>query len=146
MYYNQRAKAKESGNAEREITWSMYRSYIILGLLNSVISISRMVGLTTLPPTIYVIAANSEIIFEALLTRCYLHRTVSVWQILSVLCVVFGVAISLYTTPSMRRQRDDASRDIDTQTEGGRNGLAVGVAVTIMSRFASAMNTVLADK
>ena len=78
MYYNQRAKAKESGNAEREITWSMYRSYIILGLLNSVISISRMVGLTTLPPTIYVIAANSEIIFEALLTRCYLHRTVSV--------------------------------------------------------------------
>jgi drug/metabolite transporter (DMT)-like permease len=97
-----------------------------------------MVGLTTLPPTIYVITANSEIIFEAMLTRLYLKRSVSRLQVLSVLCVIIGVAVSLYTTPSMRQG--------GTADNGLNKTLVMGVSVTVLSRLASAFNTVLADK
>ncbi len=66
--------ARVNSVEERVITKSMMRGYLILGSLSSVITLSRTYGITQLPATLYVIFANTELIFEALLTRYYLKR------------------------------------------------------------------------
>ena len=73
LFYNLERK-KLSTIAPRIITNDMYRSYIILGLLSSFITLTRTIGLTSLPPTIYVICANTEIVFETFMTRIVLQR------------------------------------------------------------------------
>jgi drug/metabolite transporter (DMT)-like permease len=143
VYYFQR-KSQEKLNGPRTITRQMHSGYIILGSLNCIISLCRMIGLTTLPPTVYVVTANTEILFEALLTRFYLGREVSCLQICSVICVILGVTISLYQSNSSRPSNDD---DGDDKRSGATElSIVWGVLISVFSRFASSLNTVLADK
>lgn len=65
MYYRELSTLPET----RVITSSMYRSYAFLGVLASFISLTRMFGLSSLTPILYVVAANTEIVFETLMTR-----------------------------------------------------------------------------
>jgi len=53
----------------RNITSIMYRNYIILGILASFVSITKVSGLTTLPAFLYTIASNTEIVFETVMTK-----------------------------------------------------------------------------
>jgi drug/metabolite transporter (DMT)-like permease len=124
-------------NEQRVITRSMYRSYCILGLLNTVVSISRTVGLTTLPPTLYVIMANTEIIFEAFMSSTILGRKLNVWQYTSISFVLAGVVIALYNPVSHKFGSYEHISD---------NNLMIGVFVSLLSRFVSSLNTVLADR
>ena len=62
-------KKFEASSGPRTITPQMYKSYFILGSLNAMITLSRTIGLTTLPPTMYAIVANTEIVFEAIMTK-----------------------------------------------------------------------------
>jgi drug/metabolite transporter (DMT)-like permease len=124
-------------NEHRVITRSMYRSYCILGLLNTVVSISRTVGLTTLPPTLYVIMANTEIIFEAFMSSTVLGRKLNVWQYTSIGFVLTGVLIALY---------NPVSHKFGSYEHISNKNLMIGVFVSLLSRFVSSLNTVLADK
>ena len=53
----------------RNITSIMYRNYLILGILASFVSITKVSGLTTLPAVLYTIASNTEIVFETVMTK-----------------------------------------------------------------------------
>ena len=79
IYYKQVCTQLNKTNKPRMITSTMYKSYIILGCLSSFITLTRTIGLTSLPPTIYVIVANTEIIFETLMTRFVLKKTISIY-------------------------------------------------------------------
>jgi len=137
VYYYER-KAYEKVVKPRVVTYKMYQSYVILGVLNSVVTLSRTIGLSTLPPTIYTIVANTEIVFEGLLSCFYLKRTLSSLQIASIAFVVIGVIVSLWNPAD------------GTYGEGNNNTTAddmvLGLGVSFLSRLASSLNTILADK
>lgn len=135
IYYFERKEFEKSG--PRIITHAMYRSYAILGGLNAVITLTRTIGLVTLPPTIYVIAANTEIVFEALMTRVFLRRTLTRLQRISVLFVLLGVFIALY---------DPKHKEYGKNQNVSQLALLSGLAISLLSRLFSALNTVLADK
>lgn len=123
--------------ARREITTDMAKSYLILGSLSCFITLSRTVGLTTLPPTIYVICANTEIVFETIMTKIILHKDVNSLQVTAVLFVIVGVSISLYNPVSKRYGHNE---NID------QSYLFIGVILSLASRFASSLNTISAEK
>lgn len=126
----------------RVITVAMYRSYFILGGLASFITISRMVGLSALPPSLYVICANTETVFETLLTRIVLKRKVRKLQWLATSLVVAGVAVALYD-PETGSYGAGGGGDSSSKE---RNSIMIGVALSMGSRFASALNVILAEK
>jgi drug/metabolite transporter (DMT)-like permease len=126
-----------STGSERVITSSMYQSYFILGLLSAFITLSRTVGITELPASIYVICANTEIVFETLMTKLILRRKVSWLQLLSVAFVCAGVLISLY---------DEQSNTFARSDKVSASSLLKGVIMSLASRLASSLNTVLADR
>lgn len=80
----------------RIITPTMFKNYLFLGSLAAFISLSRVFGLSTLPATLYVICANTEIVFETLMTKYILKRDVSGLQVIAVILVICAVTISLY--------------------------------------------------
>ena len=82
--------ALRSTTEPRKLTMNQYKNYMILGLLNSFISLSRMFGLSILDPVLYVICANTEIVFETLMTKFILGKTVSWLQITAVFFVLFA--------------------------------------------------------
>jgi drug/metabolite transporter (DMT)-like permease len=123
--------------SERIITPAMYKSYGILGILSAFITLTRTMGITSLPASIYVICANTEIVFETIMTKVVLGREVSWMQLIAVGLVVSGVSISLYD-PKNNRYGDG---DGVSQTS-----LLLGVTVSLLSRFASSLNTILADR
>jgi len=127
----------KENNKRREITPIMARNYIILGLLGTFVSITKVIGLTNLPIVIYSIASNTEIVFETIMTVVILQRKVSYLQIISVVLVCTGVIISLYN-PVTKTWGDN-------ETVSNRE-LVIGLVLTISSRFASALNSILADK
>lgn len=138
-------KKYEALNGPRIITWKMYGRYAILGSLNCVISVCRMIGLTTLPPTLYVVTANTEILFETILTKFYLGREISWLQLCSVMCVIIGVSVSIFHT---QRSSPKSNDDDDGENGSAVSNLSIlwGVIISVFSRFASSLNTVLADK
>ena len=52
LVYLQERKIYERSNGKRVITPTMLQSYAVLGSLNAVITLTRTVGLTSLPPTV----------------------------------------------------------------------------------------------
>jgi drug/metabolite transporter (DMT)-like permease len=136
LYYYQRT-AWEKDNGERIITQKMYKSYIILGGLNTIISITRTVGLTSLPPTLYVIIANTEIIFEVMMSRFLLGKPANQLQRVAIVLVMAGVLIALY---------NPVNHKFGSNQSVSQTTLLVGVFLSLLSRFTSALNTVLADK
>jgi len=136
IYYN--TTTSTNNNNERKITLIMYRNYIIIGILASIVSITKLSGLTTLPPIIYAIASNTEIVFETILTKIFLNRNVSYLQLISVNLVIISIIISVYNPITNTWGDNDDS--ISNQT------LLIGLLMTITSRFASSLNSILADK
>jgi drug/metabolite transporter (DMT)-like permease len=94
-----------------------------------------MFGMSDLQPVIYVIVANTEIVFETLMTSFVLKKTVSGMQYFAVFLVVLSVPLSIYDpTPN-------------SSSFGGTNQrLLVGVLLSLASRLASSLNTILAEK
>jgi drug/metabolite transporter (DMT)-like permease len=138
FYYR---KAREQylieNKTERIVTPQMYKSYTILGVLSAFITLTRTMGITSLPASIYVICANTEIVFETIMTKIVLGREVSWLQLISVGLVLSGVLVSLY----------DPSSNAYAQASGvSQSTLLVGVMTSLLSRFASSLNTVLADR
>lgn len=136
-YLNARKQHLAETGSERQVTKSMYKSYIILGILSAFITLSRTVGITSLPASIYVICANTEIVFETIMTKVILRREVSYLQLASVVFVLAGVSISLYD-PKKGRYGDGQGV---SQTQ-----LLTGVFMSLLSRLASSLNTILADR
>lgn len=134
IYY---LRARQDSFEERHITQNMLRTYGVLGTLNAVIGLTRTIGLTTLPPTMYVIAANTEIIFEAGLTAFILRRPMSIRQIASMLFVISGVLVSLY---------DPKTNKYGENENVSQHALVFGFVISLVSRFVSALNAVLADR
>ena len=124
-------------SSSRMVTKEMLRNYTILGCLSSFITLTRTIGLTTLPPTLYVICANTEIVFETIMTKMILKKDVNQFQLLAVLLVIAGVSISLYNP---RTHRYGHNENV-SQSE-----LIAGVILSIASRFASSLNTISAEK
>ena len=137
VFYWRQRKIYEEINGPREITTSMYKSYAILGLLNTIISVTRTVGLTTLPPTLYVVIANTEIIFEALMSAAILKRPPNMMQITAIFFVLSGVMISLY---------DPVKGKFGSNQNVSQSNLILGVFLSLLSRMTSSLNTVLADR
>ncbi len=121
----------------RVITPAMYKSYFILGTLSALITITRTMGIVNLPATIYAIVANTEIVFETIMTKVVLGRSISKLQILAVSLVICGVMISLYDpTTNQYGENDNVSQGT----------LISGVVLSLCSRLASSLNTILADR
>lgn len=134
FYYWELQKLK----SPRIITNKMYRSYFFLGFLAAFIGLSRMYGLSALPPTLYVICANTEIVFETAMTKVILHRSVSYLQYGAVFLVLAAVVLSLYNpNDHVFGQGDSNSSTSD---------ILIGVGLSLASRFASSLNTILAEK
>jgi drug/metabolite transporter (DMT)-like permease len=133
LYYIERAKS----TTERIITPKMYWDYCILGSLAGMVSLTRCYGIVNLPPTLYVISANSELIWEALLTYFVLNRDLNKYHLTAVFMILFAICLSLY--------------DPKTNTYGETNNvstyqLTVGLSLSAISRFLSALNTILAER
>ena len=53
VVYGRERREHERRAGPRVISAGMYRSYCLLGCLNAVITLTRTIGLTTLPPTVH---------------------------------------------------------------------------------------------
>jgi drug/metabolite transporter (DMT)-like permease len=137
--YEKRNYAIENGH-ERVIDAQKYKSYCILGALNGIVTLSRTIGLTSLPPTLYAIIANTEIVFEGFLTRFYLGRKLRKYQILSIIFVICGVLVSLWDPVKGTFGKEDDSHNTNSKT------LVTGILVSLLSRITSSINTILADR
>jgi len=137
--YEKKKYRLEHNGEERVIDAQKYKSYCILGALNAVVTLSRTVGLTALPPTIYAIIANTEIVFEGLMTRFYLGRKLTSYQLLSIGLVVTAVLLSLWDP---KKGTFGAS---GTGTSSPKT-IRIGIIVSLVSRLASSINTILADR
>jgi drug/metabolite transporter (DMT)-like permease len=126
----------------RVITPHMWRSYFLLGALASVITMTRMAGLSSLPPSLYVICANTETVFETLMTRTILKRKVRSLQWMAAFLVCLGVVVAIYD-PSNRRY---GAGSMGGQSRHERNIIVIGVLMSVGSRWASALNVILAEK
>lgn len=140
-------KIRNQLNQPRIITREMLKNYIILGLLSSFINLSRMFGLSVLSPIVYIICSNSEIVFETLLTKVLLKKNISTLQMLAVCLVILAVPVSIYDpeTNSFNGGGDDDGED-DSQDSNGSSYLLLGIALSLGSRLASSLNTILAEK
>jgi len=138
--YEKKKYALEHDGEERVIDAGKYKSYCILGSLNAVVTLSRTVGLTSLPPTIYAIIANTEIVFEGLMTRFYLGRKLTSYQLVSIFLVVAAVLLSLW---------DPKKGTYGAAGESGYSRsktIRIGIGISLLSRLASSINTILADR
>jgi drug/metabolite transporter (DMT)-like permease len=128
---------------KRILTKEMYKNYIVLGCLAAFIGLSRMYSFTILPPVLAVICSNTEIVFETAMTIFVLKKSVSRYQYSAVVLVLAGVISALY--------------DPKTKSFGGGEGsngdekissqqIFIGVGLSLISRFASSLNTVLAER
>ena len=130
-YYRERQKLPEP----RVLTPKQYQSYFILGMLSSFISLARMYGMSFLPPVIYIIVASTEIVWETIMTRCVLMKSVSLLQYFAVLVVIISVPLSIYNpTPGA-----------DSFEDSNKSKLK-GILLGLSSRFASSLNTILAER
>lgn len=129
---------------KRVISPKMYQSYAILGCLAAFINISRMFSLATLPPVLTVICSNTEIIFETGMSIFILKQSVSTFQYTAVVLVLLGVLIALWDPVSCTfgggQQNSSGSGHIS------QGLLLMAVCISIVSRFASSLNTILAEK
>jgi len=134
-------RARRQLKVPRVITIDMYNNYLVLGLLSSFISLSRMIGLSVLSPIVYVICANTEIVWETFMTRTLLKKKVTSLQYSAVLLVLLAIPLSIYdpATKSFGQENDDES-------SGGTSGLVLGISLSLASRFASSLNTILAER
>jgi hypothetical protein len=123
----------------RRLTGAMLRSYLLLGLLASIVSVSKTIGIATLPAVLSVICANSEIVFQTVLSRTVLAKPVSLLQLCAVILILMGVIVSIYT-PGKGFSNDDYTSNNSSFT------LVAGIAWTLLSRFLSSLNSVLAEK
>jgi drug/metabolite transporter (DMT)-like permease len=137
MNYARERKAWEKRNGPRVISSSMYQAYILLGVLNAATSLSRTIGLTSLPPTLYAVIANTDLVFQALLTKLVLGRALSVLQIGAVVCVIAGLLISLY---------DPIAKKYGSNENISEAQLITGVTIALFARLTGVLNTVLADR
>lgn len=128
---------------KRIITQEMYKSYCILGCLAAFIGLSRMYSLSILPPVLTVICSNTEIVFETLMTIFILKKSVSWYQYTAVVLVLLGVVIALYDPKSDSFGGGESS---DGNSSITKKELLSGVGLSLVSRFASSLNTVLAEK
>lgn len=88
---------------------------------------------------IYAIVANTEIVFECIMTKVYLRREVSMLQVIAVSLVIAGVLVSLWNPVT----GDYGSTDDDGYDS---SDLLFGLGVSVVSRVASSVNTILADR
>lgn len=142
LYYLHEKKkyAVENDGQERVIDAGKYKSYCILGALNAVVTLSRTIGLTSLPPTVYAIIANTEIVFEGLMTRFYLRRKLTIYQNISIAFVVIAVLLSLWDPKKGTFGREGKGSGSSSRA------IQIGIGVSLLSRFASSINTILADR
>jgi drug/metabolite transporter (DMT)-like permease len=127
----------------RLITYEMYRSYVILGCLAAFINLTRMFSLATLPPVITVICSNTEIVFETTMSIFILKKEVSRMQYSAVGLVLLGVLIALWD-PTSQTFGGGLSSGSSSSASSGILLLAVGLSIS--SRFASSLNTILAEQ
>jgi drug/metabolite transporter (DMT)-like permease len=135
FYFSERSHLP-SGET-RIITKAMYKSYFILGALAAFITLSRTMGIASLPPTTYAIVANTEIVFESFMTIFILKRPISKLQAAAVCCVLSGVMVSLI---------DPATGKFGDVGGVSHDELVSGIILSLASRFSSSLNTVLADR
>lgn len=127
----------------RVITAEMRRSYLFLGCLAAFIGLSRMYGLSSLPPTLYVICANTEIVFETAMTIIILHHSVSLLQYAAVILVIAAVVKSLYNPID---HSFGNGGNYNSNNKISTKSILFGVGLSLASRFASSLNTILAEK
>jgi drug/metabolite transporter (DMT)-like permease len=118
----------------RVITRHMLFSYGFLGCLAIFISMSKVIGLTSLPPILYVICANTEVVFQAILTKLILSKNITKLQLVSIVLVIIGFSITISHTLSVN------ARDIPF------NQLCLGVIMSLLSRLCSSLNNVFAER
>lgn len=133
IYYLERQKSP----TPRVITPEMYKGYMILGGLAGIVSLTRCYGIVNLPPTLYVISANSEMVWEALMTKFILKRDLNSWHRIAVMMVVFAIALSLY---------DPRTGKYGETNDTSAYQLTVGLSLSGLSRFLSSLNTILAER
>ena len=121
----------------RVITTEMYKSYVILGSLAAVISVTRCYGIVNLPPLLYVVTANTEICWESFMTYFILGRHIDRYQKLAVLMVLAGLTISVLDPD----EGDNSASEDDNPQEQ-----VAGVVLSLISRFLSSLNTILAER
>ena len=128
---------KDSDEPKRLITGEMYKSYAFLGILSSFITLSRTLGITALPPWLYILVANTEIIFETIMTKTILRKHVSLYQFASVILVIAGIMVSMY---------HPNTHSYGANARISKRSLITGLVVSIASRLASSLNTILAER
>jgi drug/metabolite transporter (DMT)-like permease len=136
-----RREVQASGEP-RVVTAAMYRSYLIMGILASFVSVSRAIGITALPAVLSVTCANSEVVFQTILSRILLNKKISNLQYFGVGLIIIGVVVSMYI-PGV------GFGDTSGGMEAGSLstlGWTAGIIVSLASRFISSLNTVLAEK
>ena len=136
-------KARKQLESPRVITGAMYRNYLILGLLSSFITLSRMYGLTILSPIVYVICANTEIVWESLMTRVLLKKAVSWLQLVAVGLVCAAIPLSIWDPEGDSFGSDDTADS--SVGVSGISSLVFGISLSLASRFASSLNSILAE-
>jgi drug/metabolite transporter (DMT)-like permease len=119
-----------------EFPWT---AYTLIGISAGAVTFMRSFGIVYLSGILYVVCANTEIVFVALLSYFVLGQNVNLYQITAIILVIGSVIFA--TLDPTTWTFDTGGNANSTPKE-----FVIGVVLTVFSRFLSACNSVVAQK
>jgi drug/metabolite transporter (DMT)-like permease len=135
LYYH--ARHTQPAPIRKYFPW---KAYALIGFSAGCVSFMRSFGINYLSGVVYVVCANTEVIFAALLSSLVLGKHVNRFQIFAIGLVIGALVFAILDPKTWKFEKGG-----DPQHPTS-NHFAIGIALTIASRFLSAVNSILAEK
>ena len=130
--------AAKNDNKEptRKLSLEQVRNYSIIGLNVGIVTVFKIYAINALPGSMYVVIANSELVFTSIFSVGYLKLKLNRYQMLSVVLALSAMLCVAFDTESGGFKSKN------------KNGAATvhGIAFALLSRMLSSFNSVLAQK
>ena len=98
----------------------------------------RSIGINNLSSVVYVVCANTEVIFAAAISALVLKKAPNSYQVAAIFLVLGAVIFAVWDPDTGEFEGQDGKGDQDS--------MVLGILLTCFSRFLSAFNSILAEK
>jgi drug/metabolite transporter (DMT)-like permease len=119
----------------KEFPWKVYA---ILGISQGCTTFMRSFGIIYLTGIVYVVCANTEIVFVALLSYFVVGKNVNAYQVAGVVLIILALLFAVVDTTTWTFESDGGN------SNSTHEQFITGVTLTIISRFLSACNSLIA--
>ncbi|KAA0153402.1 hypothetical protein FNF29_03219 [Cafeteria roenbergensis] len=129
------ARKAAADNRCYSIPWPRLRAYMVLGVVTTAANTLRLLALSMLPASIFVVASSSDIVFNILFSRLFLKKRFGAWHYTAAVLATVGMSIvAAGSKPSSACHAPPC-----------HSSLLPGLACTVVAAALVAANAVLAE-